>query len=145
MDGTLVDVSSIRHYVTTALKPDGTYNERNFDEFHKASILCPAIWKTIDIVENYWMKGIDVLVVTARGAQYERTTRDWLYKYSVCYKKLFMRPIGDFRADADVKRDILAEIRETWDVIHALDDNPNVVKLWKDEGIPVTVIPGWTE
>lgn len=145
MDGTLVNVSSIRHYVREALLPDGSYSKKNFDDFHKASLFCPAIWPTMDKIQWYWESRLDILVVTARSWDYEKTTRDWLHKYAVPHTKLFMRPIGDFRADVDVKRDLLAEIEKTWRVVHAIDDNPNVIALWEEKGIPTTVIPGWED
>jgi predicted secreted acid phosphatase len=143
MDGTLVDVSSIRHYVQEALLPDGSYQKRNFDDFHKASLFCPAIWKTVDTVMYYWESRIDILIVTARGRQYDQTTRDWLHKYAIPHTALFMRDVGDFRPDVEVKRDILAEIEKTWQVMHAIDDNPHVIELWQENKIPVTVVPGW--
>lgn len=145
MDGTLVDVSSIRHYVREALLPDGSYSKRNFDDFHKSSLFCPAIWKTVDMVMHYWERRLDILIVTARSRDYDRTTRDWLHKYAIPYNALFMRDVGDFRPDVDVKRDILAEIEETWRVVHAIDDNPNVIDLWRENMIPVTVVPGWED
>lgn len=145
MDGTLVDVSSIRHYVREALLPDGSYTKKNFDDFHKASILCPAIWSTVDQVQEHWTRRQDVLIVTARGAQYEKTTRDWLFKYGIGYNKLFMRPIGDQRPDVEVKRDILMEILKTWNPVRAYDDNPSVIALWDEYKIPTTVVPGWID
>jgi predicted secreted acid phosphatase len=146
MDGTLVDVSAIRHYVTATLKEDGSYDEhKDFDAFHKASVLCPAHHDVIDRVEYYWQQKCDILIVTARSEQYARTTRDWLYKYAVPYTKIYMRSVGDFRSDVDVKRDMLEEIQQEWDIKHALDDNPSVVALWRENGIPVTVIPGWED
>lgn len=145
MDGTLVDVSSIRHYVREGQLPDGSYSKVNFDAFHKASGLCPAIWPTVDKVMHYWERRLDILIVTARGRQYDKVTRDWLYKYSIPYNELFMRDVGDMRKDVDVKRDILAEIEERWTVVHAIDDNPNVITLWEENGIPTTVVPGWED
>ncbi len=144
-DGTLVDVSSIRHYVREALLPDGSYSKKNFDDFHKASLFCPAIWETLDRVQDYWERRFDVLVVTARGEQYRQTTKDWLHKYAVPYTKLLMRPLGDYRSDVDVKRDILKEIQQTWRVCAAIDDNPSVVALWKEHGINTHVVPGWCD
>lgn len=142
----MVDVSSIRHYVSKSINADGSYNTCDFDSFHKASLFCPAIWSTVDIVENFWMNHkYDVLIVTARGEQYERTTRDWLHKYSICHTKLFMRPWGDFRPDREVKADILAEIEKEWNVVHAIDDNPKIIDLWRENGITTTIVPGWTE
>lgn len=145
MDGTLVDVSSIRHYVIQALNPDGSYTKKNFDDFHKASLFCPAIWTTVDQVQDFWYWKYDVLIVTARGEQYQKTTKDWLYKYAIPYTKLFMRPEGDYRPDYEVKKDILAEIQKQWNVTHAIDDNPAILKLWAENGIKYTKVPGWIE
>ncbi len=145
VDGTLVDVSSIRHYVREAMLPDGSYTKKNFDDFHKASLFCPAIWKTLDQVHWYWESRIDILIVTARGEQYRKTTSDWLYKYAVPYNKMFMRPWGDQRPDVDVKREILMEIMKDWAPVHAIDDNPNVISLWHEYEIPTTVVPGWED
>lgn len=145
MDGTLVDVSGIRHYVKGALKPDGSYHERNFDAFHKSSLFCPAIWATVDMVMNYWERRLDILIVTARGRQYDKTTKDWLHKYAIPYNALFMREVGDYRPDVSVKRDILSQIEKDWRVVHAIDDNPHVIELWRENMIPVTIIPGWED
>ena len=146
MDGTLVNVSSIRHYVREALLPDGSYSKKNFDSFHKASLFCPAIWSTVDLVEEFWANSkFDILIVTARGEPYRRTTRDWLHKYSICYTQLFMRPEGDYRPDVEVKSDILDEIEKKWTVVRAIDDNPSVIALWESRGIDTIVVPGWED
>ena len=147
MDGTLVNVSSIRHYVVDIpVDEEGVKKrQKDFDSFHKASLFCPANWDVVDKVQWYWEARIDVLIVTARNRNYEKTTRDWLHKYAIPYNKLFMRDVGDYRPDVDVKRDILAEIEETWRVVHAIDDNPNVIALWEEKGIPVTLVPGWED
>jgi hypothetical protein len=54
-----------------------------------------------------------------------------------------MRADNDFRPDYEVKKDILARIRNSWDVVEAWDDNPNVTRLWQEEGIPFVLVPGW--
>ena len=139
VDGTLVDVSGIRHYVTAGHKT------RNFDDFHKASAVCPAIPDSLSWVEGQRARGRKIIIVTARQRQYEHLTRVWLRKWGIHFDELHMRDTGDPRPDSDVKRDILAQIRERYDVREAIDDNPSVIALWRSEGIPVTVVPGWPE
>jgi hypothetical protein len=57
-----------------------------------------------------------------------------------------MRRDNDFRSDVIVKREILANIRrDGYNPIYAYDDNPAVVALWKEEGIPCHIVPGWDE
>jgi hypothetical protein len=54
-----------------------------------------------------------------------------------------MRKDGDFRPDYEVKSEILAKIKKQWNVIHAIDDNPAVLRLWFENGISTTKIGDW--
>ena len=58
---------------------------------------------------------------------------------------LMMRGDEDHRKDYLVKKDRLYTIRQAYNVIHAWDDNPSIIELWKEEGIPCTVVEGWTK
>lgn len=138
VDGTLCDVSGVRHYVVADPQ------KRNFDLFHRASALCPAIPGTLAWVARQHAVGRSVIVVTSRKRRYEFLTRRWLRKWGVPVDHLLMRADDDERADDLVKADILARIRvRGFDVVAAIDDNPAVLALWRREGIPVTVVPGW--
>jgi len=140
VDGTLCDVSGIRHYV------ESDPRHRNFDKFHRASALCPAIASTVDCVREQHAAGITVIVVTSRKQQYEHLTRVWLRKWGVPFDRLLFRADHDERRDDLVKADLLAKIRaEGYEVIAAIDDNPSIIALWESEGIPVTIVPGWND
>jgi cytosine/adenosine deaminase-related metal-dependent hydrolase len=56
-----------------------------------------------------------------------------------------MRGDDDHRKDYLVKKDILDRIQKHWTVVHAVDDNPAVIQLWEENGIPTTIIEGWDE
>ena len=140
VDGTLCDVSGIRHYVQSDPK------NRNFDKFHRASALCPAIPSTVAWVREYHAAEVAVIVVTSRKRQYEYLTRVWLRKWGVPYDRLLLRADRDERRDDLVKADLLARLRaEGHEVIAAIDDNPSIIALWESEGIPVTSVPGWSD
>lgn len=145
VDGTLVDVSSIRHHVFGAQNPDGSYKHRDFDAFHRESVNCPPIQETVDQVRSWWENDLHIIIVTARSWKYYPQTAWWLAENDIPHSDIEMRLEGDNRADYEVKRDIYVRISRKWDVIHAIDDNPNVLKLWRELGIPVTVVPGWLE
>lgn len=145
MDGTLVDVSSIRHYVLAALNPDGSYSTKNFDAFHRESIGCPAIQETVDQVRAWHENGYHILIVTARGSNYYTPTAWWIAENDIPHSELSMRDEFDQRPDYEVKKDIYAKLSRKYDVIHAVDDNPNVLRLWAELGIPTTRVPGWLE
>lgn len=136
VDGTLVDVSSVRHHVTG--------KKRNFDKFHADSAHCPPITQTLDWCADMVAAGHLIVVVTARMGKWRDLTQAWIDKHLPHpIARLVMRTDGDFRPDFDVKRDIHADLAKDFDIVHACDDNPNVIRLWDDLGIPVTVIPGW--
>lgn len=135
MDGTLCDVRSIRHHVAGP--------KRNFHAFHMESASCPPNPEVVAAAHRAKEAGRAVLIVTARMRKYERVTSVWLALHGVPSDALFMRADGDQRPDYEVKREILARIRRSWDPVHAHDDNPAVCALWEEEQIPYTVVPGW--
>lgn len=138
MDGTLADVRGIRHYV--AAKP------KNFDAFHAASAHVPANQQAIDFVTQAHADGHVVIVVTARMQKWFDVTTAWLARYMpVPFDGPFHRQDGDVRPDIQVKRDIYRYLIRHYDIVGAVDDNPNVIALWDSVGIPTTVIPGWDD
>lgn len=136
VDGTLCDVTSVRHHVLT--KP------KDFDAFHAGSVSCPPHQQAIDYAKTAWIEGHAVLVVTGRMEQWRGHTLQWLMKHMpVPWEVLRMRPHGDYRKDTDVKREIHTDLTRTWDIVGAIDDNPAIVELWQSLGIPTVVMPGW--
>jgi phosphoglycolate phosphatase-like HAD superfamily hydrolase len=136
-DGTLVDVTSIRHHVLT--KP------KNFDAFHYGSIFCPANGWVVEELDGHRRDGKAIIVVTARERRWGTLTENWLADHAVEYHELHMRPTGDFRADTLIKGEILALLQERYEIRHAYDDNPAIIDLWTGHGIPTTIVPGWAE
>jgi hypothetical protein len=67
----------------------------------------------------------------------------WLAKNNARSHALFMRDNDDNRPDYEVKKDILNKIQDFWVVVHAVDDNPNVIRLWEENKIPTTKIGTW--
>ncbi len=135
VDGTLCDVSSVRHHVLTP--------PRNFDAFHSDALACPPHPAAASAAREAAQAGIAVLVVTARGERWRRPTGFWLALNDIPSDELYMRADKDGRRDVEVKRDILTRIRSRYKVMRAWDDNPSVIDLWREEGIPVKVVPGW--
>ncbi|MDK1475827.1 hypothetical protein QNO07_20800 [Streptomyces sp. 549] len=136
MDGTLCDVRGVRHLLDG---PGG------FHAFHTASVDCPPHGEVVAAARAAHERGQAVLIVTARTVRYRPHTAMWLALHGVPSDTMWMRAAHDGRPDYEVKRDVLASIRRRFRPVHAWDDNPNVLRLWRSEGIPVTVVPGWHE
>ena len=139
MDGTLANVESIRWHVEVA---EG--QKRNFDKFHSESVNVPPNGWVAAQARQLHEQGVEIIIVTARSSDWRNPTAMWLALNNIPSTAMFMRRKGDQRPDYEVKKDILAAIRNTWEVIEAYDDNPFVIQLWEEEGIPTTVVPGWT-
>ncbi|MFZ2240114.1 MAG: hypothetical protein WAV90_11280 [Gordonia amarae] len=138
VDGTLCDVSGIRHFVDKRPK--------DFWAFHSGAAACPPHDHVVREVVEHHRAGRTILVVTARMYQWEIPTRIWLYRHlPVPYLGPFMRGDNDFRPDVEVKRDIHRVITEDhgFRVVHAIDDNPAIIALWSELGITTTVVEGW--
>lgn len=137
-DGTLCDVRGIRHYVRN---PDR--KKRDYDAFHRSSNFCPPNPQVAAQARSAHEAGFVVIGVTARMEKYRMVTTDWNAKHGIHVDHLLMRADDDFRVDYEVKRDILARLRERYNVVHATDDNPAVIRLWNEEGIETSLVPGF--
>lgn len=142
VDGTLANVDSILHHVVNQDRTTEKF-KKNFYKFHAESINVPPHAEVVDMVWEALEKNYVIIVVTARNEEWRAHTSYWLDKANVPHTALFMRPQGDYRPDYDVKKDILEQINLFWEPIHAVDDNPNIIKLWEENGIETTKIGDW--
>jgi len=146
VDGTLADVSSVRHYVLGKAK-----GEKDFEAFHNAAEHCPPHDVAVEyMLETVRMGAINV-VVTARMETHLDTTKRFVDRVArfedgspIPYDgPLHARREGDFRSDRVVKLEMLRYLRRSYDIIGAIDDNPSIVELYESAGIPVVVVPGF--
>jgi hypothetical protein len=135
VDGTLANVDPYLHYVRGS--------NRDYDAFHEASINALPNIEVVEMLNNSVSDGHSILVVTSRKEKYRGLTSMWLAKNNIRSHGLFMRADNDNRPDYEAKKDMLDNITKLWDVTHAIDDNPNVIRLWEDHDIPTTKIGNW--
>lgn len=133
LDGTLVDVSSIKHLV------EG--EDRHFHAFHAASKDCPPRPEVVDAVRAAHAAGRAVLVVTSREFIWRDLTLDWLQQHDVPYDQLVMRIVGDYRPDHVVKAEMLDTLEaDGFAVLEAWEDSDDIVELWRSRGVTVHVV-----
>lgn len=132
MDGTLCDVSTVIHLQA---EPDG------FTAFHEGCARCPPHQAVVDWCVDHHSRGLEILVVTGRDAWARGLTDQWLLEHlPVPIGGLYMRCDGDFRSNLDVKREIHDRLAVTYDIRAAIGDDPQIVVLWQEIGIPVTMV-----
>jgi phosphoglycolate phosphatase-like HAD superfamily hydrolase len=135
VDGTLANVDPYLHHVR------GT--NKDYDAFHKASIDALPNIDVLLMLNNAVSDRHTILVVTSTKEKWRGLTSMWLAINNARSHALFMRSDEDDRPDYEVKKDILDKINDYWTVVHAVDDNPNVIRLWEEHGITTTKIGTW--
>jgi hypothetical protein len=83
--------------------------------------------------------GHAIVFCSGRDEVCRAETEAWLELFvGVPYEALFMRPEGDSRKDAVVKREIFdSEIRDRWRIVGVFDDRQQVVRMWRALGLTV--------
>jgi FMN phosphatase YigB (HAD superfamily) len=142
VDGTLVDVSSIRYYVN---ERDPKFSGKKlWERFHGSALNCPPIPQAVYEYLRAREEGLRILVVTARMNVWALPTLLWLKENGIEHDELYMRRNLDFRKDYVVKRELYEEIlADGYEPVRAIDDNPNVIRLWQEVGLETIIIPGW--
>ncbi len=135
VDGTLANVDPYIHYVRGS--------NRDYEAFHEASIDALPNIEVVEMLNNAFFDQMHVIIVTSRMEKWRGLTSMWLAKNDIGHHALYMRKDNDHRSDYEVKKDILNNIKKHWHIVHAVDDNPNVIKLWEENGIATTKIGTW--
>lgn len=140
MDGSLNDVRGVLKHITGENPKTGRRN-RDWDSFHRMSEFEPANEEVLQMAKDAHAAGFTVLITTARAEEYRETTQKWCDDHGVPYTNIFMRPSGDHRPDYEIKKEMFEKINMYYDVVRAVDDNPQAIQAWKEKGIAVTEIP----
>jgi len=92
--------------------------------------------KEIAFVNDLKARGLRVILTSGRPERTRVLTSQWLTKHGVNWDMLFMRGDKDFRKNPVIKKEHLAKAREMgFEPVLGLDDHPEVVKMWMDEGV----------
>ncbi|ANA49234.1 polynucleotide 5'-kinase and 3'-phosphatase [Pseudomonas phage phiPMW] len=98
----------------------------------------------IDMVRSMWEEGKCVVFVSGRSDECYTETLTWLHRHvgEKYIEDLYMRKAGDFRKDNVVKEEIYWQLTEDYDIVAAIDDRPQVLRLWYDLKIPNVICVG---
>lgn len=92
------------------------------------------------IISAYAEKNTTIIFTSGRSARYREQTERWLDTHGFNAVrgtfKLLMRPDGDNRKDAVVKRELYEQfIQGQYNVLFVLDDRNQMVELWRGLGL----------
>lgn len=92
-----------------------------------------------DLVKLAAFEGDAVFFMSGRSERCRADTEQWIaVHYGTRYEDLLMRPRGDTRRDAVVKRELFDQhIRGKFRIRYVLDDRNQVVAMWRRMGLTV--------
>ena len=86
--------------------------------------------------------GSIVVFSTSRPVTYHWLTKGWLDYHNFPYADIYMRPKDDYTSTSvEIKRNNLRAIRMRHPLVEikmAYDDRPDVIEMYKAEGVPTT-------
>ena len=122
---------------------DGTVALRNNRSPFDYSKVCEDTFdpRMLEVLYTFIESGVKIIFVTGREDvdDCKELTIKWLDKniaYSESGWDLIMRPKGDYRSDAEIKKEIYDKyIKDKYNVMCVFEDRDKVVKMWRDEGL----------
>jgi hypothetical protein len=92
----------------------------------------------LEVYDNQSLYDISLILLSGREEHFRGATERWLKKYKITnYKALYLRKNRDFRKDFVVKKEIYEKrIKRKYDVLFVLEDRDQVVKMWREVGLP---------
>ncbi len=131
IDGTLSNHDHRLHFLKT----------KDWKSFLRGMGDDPPIPATISLLKIIARTTYDlrakIILTSGRSEDYWETTALWLLKHKVPYAVLLMRGKRDGRPDHEVKKDMLTDLRESYqsDPLFVIDDRKSVVAMWRAEGL----------
>ena len=136
VDGTLMDINHRRKYVESDHK-----NWKKFFEYMEFDTIRDDVFQLAHALHN---DGYVIIVCSGRNEKHREITEKQLAFGKLKYQALMMRGDADYRPDWEVKREMLAEIRNSgFDPKISVDDRPSVVSMWRDHGLTCFDVGGW--
>lgn len=127
LDGTISDRRHRLHYLE---------GKKDWQSFFESLINDPPIVRTIEQIEELIYEGAELVLVTGRPEQYRRSSEEWIKNNTPFDKyQLYMRKDKDFRKDVIIKKEMLDQIRENYELEIIFEDQAEIVEMWISEGL----------
>ena len=136
VDGTLMDINHRRKFVSGDQK-----DWKSFFDYMEFDTINDHVFQMAHALHN---DGYVIIVCSGRNEKHRAITEKQLAFGKLKPQALMMRGDDDYRPDWEVKREMLAEIRNSgFDPKISVDDRPSVVMMWRDHGLTCFDVGGW--
>ena len=135
IDGTIADLTHRLPYIQKTPKIGVFWIY--WDAFFGACGSDAPIQHIIDLLITLHDADHQIILVSGRSDQSKTETLEWLTRHGLPDVPLYMRRQGDHRPDYQVKAELLDRIiADGWRPVMAFDDRDQVVKMWRERGVP---------
>jgi predicted kinase len=117
------------------------------DPYNEKLVLLDSVYEVV----ADWVRALqpfyNILIVSGRHDTCGDDTCEWFEGNNIPFDHILMRRGGDNRSDFIVKQEILDEFLSVFskeDIAFVLDDRPQVVRMWKKNGLTVYPVRGTT-
>jgi predicted secreted acid phosphatase len=125
LDGVVSDVRHRLHFLQSRPK--------DWDQFFAAARSDPAHPEGLELVRSLAVDH-EIVFVTGRPDRLRRATLEWLEARGLDTHRLLMRPDGDRRPAAQVKRELVAALGRDRTISIVVDDDELVLSAFRDAG-----------
>jgi phosphoglycolate phosphatase-like HAD superfamily hydrolase len=127
IDGTIADCSHRIHHI----------GNKDWRAFFAACGDDTPIAHIIGLARDLASSGKRIIYVSGRSDECSEQTARWLDEHDLPVGRKYMRKAGDHRPDNIVKAELLDQlIADGYRPIMAFDDRNQVVKMWRERGVP---------
>ena len=114
----------------------GVEPQEYWDHFYNNLHLCKRNEWCFELLERFTTNNdITVLFITGREEKARKVTESF-FKFKNNFKyKLYMRPNNNYDNDSDVKKEILNNIVDDYEILFALDDREDNCQVFRSFGI----------
>lgn len=137
IDGTIADLSHRLHYISEEFDDQGMKRKKDWNAFFAGCHKDAPITHIRTLLTDLAKAEATVVYVSGRSDQVRDETMAWIIAHGFPVGNIFMRKEGDHRPDNLVKAELLDElVDDGFRPIMAFDDRDQVVKMWRERGVP---------
>ncbi len=133
LDGTLSDDRARAHFVEVEQG-----RKRDWRSYFDAIDEDPPIAASMEILRALHAQGLRIVFLTGRPEYTRPKTERWLQANGLTdYDRLLMRPGREFRPAGEFKVEVIASLREEFELVCAFEDRIDVAEALRLAGLPV--------
>lgn len=129
LDGTLCDATWRQHHVRK--------DPKDWDAFYAGIPEDEPRMEVLDLIRSYKVGGHNIVFMSGRPETYRIQSECWLYKYWITNPILLMRKAHDRRPDYIVKKELMETYLIKENIVVAIEDRPSIIRMYRENGIPV--------